>query len=63
MGKEIRSDLIRGVASQEGDNKVVFNYLNASEIWPEKIGGLWRKWPYKRGLKHLFVIHLFLIHG
>jgi hypothetical protein len=28
---------------------VVFYYLRASEIWPDKRGGLWWEWPYKRG--------------
>ena len=23
-------------------------YLNASEIWPDKRGGLWWEWPYYR---------------
>ena len=39
---------ITGVASLEGDNLVVFYYLGASKIWPDKRGGLWWKWPYKR---------------
>jgi len=29
---EMKSDLIRGASSLEGDNLVVFYYLNASEI-------------------------------
>jgi hypothetical protein len=24
-----------------GDNLVIFYYLNASKIWPDKRGGLW----------------------
>jgi len=30
----------------EGDNLVVFYYLTASEIWPDKRGGLWLEGPY-----------------
>jgi hypothetical protein len=29
------------VTSLEGDNLVVFCYLSASAIWPDKRGGLW----------------------
>jgi len=49
------------VASLEGGggNLVIFHYLSASEIWPDKRddlswewsdkrGDLWWKWPYKR---------------
>jgi hypothetical protein len=36
------------MASLEGDNLVVFYYLGASKIWPDKRGGLWWKWSYKR---------------
>ena len=36
----LKSGLIRGVASLEGDNLVVFYYLSVSEIWPYKRGGL-----------------------
>jgi hypothetical protein len=45
-----RSGLIRWVASLEGDNLYVFYYLmiSTSEIWPDKRGGLWWEWSYKR---------------
>ena len=33
-----KSGLIRGMASLETDNELVFYYLSASEIWPEKRG-------------------------
>jgi hypothetical protein len=36
----LKSGLIREVASLEGDNLVVLYYLSASEIWPDKRGGL-----------------------
>ena len=32
--------LIRGMASLEGDNLVVFYYLSVSENWPDKRDGL-----------------------
>ena len=35
------NDLIRGVVSLEVDSVVVFYYLNASEICPDKRGGVW----------------------
>ena len=38
----MKSDLIRGVVSLEGSSLVVFCYLSASEIWPDKSGGLSR---------------------
>jgi hypothetical protein len=28
--------LLKGVASLEGDNLVVFYYISASEVWPSK---------------------------
>jgi hypothetical protein len=28
---------------------VIFYYLNGCEIWPNKRGGLWWEFPYKRG--------------
>jgi len=28
------------VASLEGDNELVFYYISAFEIWPDKMGGL-----------------------
>jgi hypothetical protein len=40
--------LIRGVASVEEVYSVVFYYLSASEIWPDKRGFLWWGWLYKR---------------
>ena len=36
----LKSGLIRGMASLEGDNLVVFYYLSVSENWPDKRGGL-----------------------
>jgi len=33
-------DLIRGLASLEGDNLVVFYYISASEIWPDNKGDI-----------------------
>jgi hypothetical protein len=33
----------------EGNNLEVFYYHCASEIWPDKRGGLCLEWPYKRG--------------
>jgi hypothetical protein len=30
--------------SLDGDNLVLFNYLSASEIWPDKNGDLYKKW-------------------
>jgi hypothetical protein len=33
--------LIRGVTFFERDNLIVFYYLNASEICPDKRGGVW----------------------
>lgn len=33
--------ILRGVASLEGDNLVLFYYLTASEIWPDKTGDIW----------------------
>jgi len=35
------------VASLEVDNLVVFCYLSASELWPNKRGDLWWDVPYK----------------
>ena len=32
---------MKGWPLMEGDNLVVFYYLTASEIWPDKRGGLW----------------------
>jgi hypothetical protein len=40
---------MRGVASLEGDNLLVFYYLSSSEIRPDKRGDLWWEWPYKTG--------------
>ena len=47
---EWKSNLIRGVTSLEGNSIVICNYLSASEIWPDKRGGLWWEWSYKKGL-------------
>jgi hypothetical protein len=38
----LKSGLIRGVVSLEGSSLVVFCCLIASEIWPDKRGGLSR---------------------
>jgi len=35
-----KSGLIRGVASHEGDNLLLFYYLSSSEIWPDKNRGV-----------------------
>ena len=40
---------IRGVASFEVDNLVLFDYLGESEIWSDKSGDLWGEVPYNRG--------------
>jgi hypothetical protein len=32
----MKSGLIRGVVSLQGDNLKLFHYLSASEIWPDK---------------------------
>ena len=38
------------MASFEGDQiLVIFHNIIVSEIWPNKMGGLWREWPNKRG--------------
>ena len=37
------------MASLEGDNLLVFYYLSASKIWPDKRGGLWWQRPDKNG--------------
>ena len=39
---DVKSGLIRGVVFLEGSSLVVFCYLSASEIWPDKRGGLSR---------------------
>jgi len=39
-----KSDLIRGVASLEVDSLLIFFYLGASAILPDKTGCLWREW-------------------
>jgi hypothetical protein len=33
--------VMKEVASHEGDNLLVFHYLNASKIWLDKSGSLW----------------------
>ena len=45
----MKNGLIRGVAFPEGDILVVFYYLGASKICPDKRGGLRWEWPYKTG--------------
>jgi hypothetical protein len=45
----IDSSLIRGMSYFEGDNLLVFYYLNTSNIWPDNRGGLWWEGSYKRG--------------
>ena len=38
------------MASFEGDQiLVLFHNIIVSEIWPNKMGGLWWEWPNKRG--------------
>ena len=37
------------VASLKADSLVVFYYLSASEIWPDKSGSLQWAWPDKSG--------------
>jgi hypothetical protein len=41
----MKSGLIRGVASLERDNLVIFYYLNACKIRPDKRSGLYWEWP------------------
>ena len=41
--------LLEGRLLLKGNYIVVFYYLCASEIWPDKRGGLWSEWFYKRG--------------
>jgi hypothetical protein len=36
----LKTGLIRGMASLEGDNIVVFYDLSVSENWPDKMDGL-----------------------
>ena len=36
----LKTGLIKGMASLEGDNLVVLYYLSVSENWPYKRGGL-----------------------
>jgi len=43
------SGLTRGVVSLERDSVVVYYYLSASEVCPDKRGDLWWEWSYKRG--------------
>jgi hypothetical protein len=38
---------IREVTSLDGDSFVIYYYLSASEIWPDKRGDLWWEEPYK----------------
>ena len=48
--------LIRGVASLEGNNLVVFYYFSASEIWPDWKGDLIRE-----GLQFFQIVRCVLI--
>ena len=41
--------LLEGCIHLEEKNLVVIYYLSASEIWPDKRGGLCWEWPDKRG--------------
>ena len=41
--------LLEGRLLLKGDYIVVFYYLCASKIWPNKRGGLLSEWFYKRG--------------
>jgi hypothetical protein len=38
---DIKSVLIRRVASLDGENLVVFYYFNADEIWADKRSEIW----------------------
>ena len=38
---------IREVTSLDGDSFVIYYYLSAYEIWPDKRGGLWLEEPFK----------------
>ena len=40
------SSLIRELVFLEGDSLVVYYYPSVFEIWPDKRGDLWWKWPY-----------------
>lgn len=43
------TDLLRGVVTLEENNLVLLYYLSASEIWPDKMRGLWWAWSYIGG--------------
>ena len=43
-------NLIRGLVPLDRGNLLVFNNLNASEIWLYKDDGLWWLASYKRGI-------------
>jgi len=45
----LKDGLIRGLASLDGDNLVVFYYHSVSEIWSDKRVVLWWERPYKQG--------------
>jgi hypothetical protein len=49
MPSAMKSSLLKKVAFLEGDNLLVFNYLNISEIWLGKRGGILWESSYKRG--------------
>ena len=38
----MKCGLIRGMTCLKADNLIVFYHLNASEIWPDKKGGLYK---------------------
>jgi len=46
--------ITRGVASLEGDNLVVFYYLGASEIWPDKRVAFGGRGLIRRGLLYIY---------
>lgn len=37
------------MASLDGDNKVLFYYPSAWEIWLDKRSAIWQKWTYNMG--------------
>ena len=38
-----------GVVCLEENNLVVYYYINESEIWPDKRGGIWWEWLFNMG--------------
>jgi hypothetical protein len=58
---QCKNGLIWEVTFLQGDSTVVFYYLSASEIWPDKRGGLWWEWPWKNRITALFIIHSLIL--